>query len=97
MNSDVVRDILSKGHTIEGIVEDLEFALSCYDDLMEDTKAVDDRETEVVDKLPWAYKYLLCSTECIQMVVVKINHEVTILQSQIKELLDYIEEHDIDY
>lgn len=98
MNSEVVRDIISKCQTIEGIKDDLDNALSCYNDMMEDVKSIDSREAEVIEKLPWAYKYLLNSTQCIhQIVVTKINYIVTILQSQAQELLDYIKEHDIDY
>lgn len=97
MNADVVGDIISKCQIIEGIKDDLDNALSCYNDLMEDLKSIDNRDTEVTDKLPWAYRYLLNSTECIQIVVAKINHEVTILQSITKELLDYTKEHDIDF
>ncbi len=97
MNAEVVRDIISKCQTIEGIKDDLDNALSCYNDMMEDVKSIDNREAEVIEKLPWAYRYLLSSTECIQMMVAKINHIVTILQSQTKELLDYMNEHNIDY
>jgi ABC-type Zn uptake system ZnuABC Zn-binding protein ZnuA len=97
MIADVVSNIISKCQTIEGIKDDLENALSCYNDMMEDMKSIDNRDTEVTDKLPWAYRYLLNSTQCVQIVVAKINFEVTILQSTIKELLDYTKEHDIDY
>ena len=97
MNAEVVGDIILKCQTMNGLCDDLDNALSCYNDMMEDAKAIENRVTEVTDNLPWQYKYLLGSTECIQMVVAKINHIVTILQSQTQELLDYTKEHDIDY
>lgn len=97
MNAEVVNDIIMKLYVIDGLKDDLNDALSCYNDMMEDVKAIDDRVTDETYKLPWAYRYLLNSTECIQMVVAKINHIVTILQSQAKDLLDYTKEHDIDY
>lgn len=97
MNLEVVTNIIEKCQTIEGAKDDLNNALSCYNDMIDDMQSIYNRDTQVTDKLPWAYRYLLTSTECIQIVVAKINHIATIIQSEAKELLDYTKEHDIDY